>query len=253
MSITIALPIGFKPVIKHGEHDQSSHGSWATGNFDEDTDGAEAQDRYFERYGFDTKTGEPTGVSNDEIRSIDDYTAEGYSKINGYLRGSETSPYEEGSYYDQEYKGIMGNRITDIDKLIEESPDMFGDKNLYRVFSKNVLDSLQEGDVLTDKGYLSTTRVDITSEAGNDVLQSLELIRESADRAAIILPSESKSGKGIAVDYLKNAVPDKFTNVSTANNEKEVLLPRGTSLKFLGYKRDVGTQAEVAVFQRLDK
>jgi len=245
MSITIALPIGFKPVIKHGEHDQSSHGSWATGNFDEDTDGAEAQDRYFERYGFDTKTGEPTGVSIEGVRALDFYTGDGFSDINNNLRS--------GPKGDRVADERVAEIIGDMDKLIEDAPEMFGDKNLYRVFSKNVLDSLQEGDVLTDKGYLSTTRVDITSEAGNDVLQSLELIRESADRAAIILPSESKSGKGIAVDYLKNAVPDKFTNVSTANNEKEVLLPRGTSLKFLGYKRDVGTQAEVAVFQRLDK
>ena len=31
MSITITFPIGYKPVLKHGEHDQSTHGSWATG------------------------------------------------------------------------------------------------------------------------------------------------------------------------------------------------------------------------------
>ena len=31
MSITIALPLGYKPVLKHGDHDQSSHGAWATG------------------------------------------------------------------------------------------------------------------------------------------------------------------------------------------------------------------------------
>ena len=31
MSITIAFPLGYKPVLKHGEHDQSDHGSWATG------------------------------------------------------------------------------------------------------------------------------------------------------------------------------------------------------------------------------
>jgi hypothetical protein len=31
MSFIIALPIGYKPVLKHGDHDQSSHGSWATG------------------------------------------------------------------------------------------------------------------------------------------------------------------------------------------------------------------------------
>ena len=31
MSITITFPLGYKPVLKHGEHDQSSHGAWATG------------------------------------------------------------------------------------------------------------------------------------------------------------------------------------------------------------------------------
>ena len=31
MSIEIVLPVGYKPVFKHGDHDQSSHGSWAHG------------------------------------------------------------------------------------------------------------------------------------------------------------------------------------------------------------------------------
>jgi hypothetical protein len=31
MSIKIAFPIGYKPVLKHGEHDQSEHGNWARG------------------------------------------------------------------------------------------------------------------------------------------------------------------------------------------------------------------------------
>ena len=32
MSITIAFPLGYRPVLKHGEHDQSDHGNWATGD-----------------------------------------------------------------------------------------------------------------------------------------------------------------------------------------------------------------------------
>jgi len=31
MSIIITFPIGYKPVLKHGDHDQSTHGAWATG------------------------------------------------------------------------------------------------------------------------------------------------------------------------------------------------------------------------------
>jgi hypothetical protein len=255
MSITIALPIGYKPVFKHGDHDQSSHGSWATGNFDEETQGEDAQNTYFEKYGIKTDgSKEPVGISRDEIKSLDSYTADGFKKINQFLRLGGTT--EEGSYSDRESRGINENKVADLDKLIEESPDMFGDKNLYRVFANDVLQDLNEGDVLTDKAYLSTTRVDITDSKNIDTLQNLQMISESNDRTAIILPSPSGKGKGLAVDYMKNAVSDLFANVSTANNEKEVILPRNTSLKYMGLKQ-VGKGTDdsmvVAVFQRMDK
>lgn len=257
MSITIAFPLGYKPVLKHGDHDQSSHGSWASGNFDEDTQGEEAQNTYFEKYGIKTDgSKDPVGISRDEIRSLDDYTADGFKKINQYLRLGGTSPYEEGSYYDRESRGINENRVADLDKLIEESPDLFGDKNLYRVFANDVLQDLNEGDVLTDRAFLSTTRVNITDSKNIDTLQNLQMISESNDRAAIILPAPSGKGKGLAVDYMKNAVSDLFANTATANSEKEVILPRNTPLKYMGLKevsRDDDVNMVIAVFQRMDK
>jgi hypothetical protein len=258
MSITLTFPVGYKPVLKHGEHDQSSHGSWATNNFDEETQGEEAQNTYFDNYGIKTDgSKEPVGISRDEIRSLDDYTADGFKRINQYLRLGGTSPYEEGSYYDRESRGINENRVADLDKLIEESPDLFGDKNLYRVFANTVLEDLQKGDVLTDRAFLSTTRVDITDSKNADDLENLKLIStESNTRTAVILPSPSKSGKGLAVDYLKNSVSDLFTNTATANREKEVILPRNTPLKYMGLKevsRENDVNMVIAVFQRMDK
>jgi hypothetical protein len=103
---------------------------------------------------------------------------------------------------------------------------------------------------------MSTTRVDITREEGLDVLQNLQMIRTTDDTPSILLPSESKRGNGLAVDYVKNAVSDLFENVSTAANEKEVLLPRNTSLKFMGYNTvsiGDGNPMKVGVFQRMDK
>jgi hypothetical protein len=124
------------PVEKHGTHDQKTHGSWANNNFNEETQGEDAQNLYFEKYGIKTDgSKEPVGISRDEVRSLDDYTADGYKRINSYLRGTQTSPYEEGSYYYREDIGINNNRVADIDKLIEESPKLVGDKNLYRVFA----------------------------------------------------------------------------------------------------------------------
>jgi hypothetical protein len=257
MSITIAFPVGYKPVLKHGEHDQSTHGSWATNNFDEETQGEEAQNTYFERYGIKTDgSKDPVGISRDEIKSLNDYTADGYAKINGYLRRFNREPDENDSIDAQQFREMLENRVSDIDKLIEESPEFFGDKNLYRVFDKSITDTLEVGDVLTDKGFMSTTRVDITREEGLDVLQNLQMIRVTDDTPSIILPSESKRGKGLAVDYVKNAVSDLFENVSTAANEKEVLLPRNTSLKFIGYDTvsiGDGNPMKIGVFQRMDK
>jgi GNAT superfamily N-acetyltransferase len=251
---------GWSSVVKHGEHDQSSHGSWATNNFDEETQGEEAQNTYFERYGIKTDgSKEPVGISRDEIKSLNDYTADGYAKINGYLRRFNRDPDENDSIDAQQFRQILENRVTDIDKLIEEAPEFFGDKNLFRVFDKSITDTLEVGDVLTDKGFMSTTRVDITRQEGLDVLQNLQLIRVTDDTPSIILPSESKKGKGLAVDYVKNAVSDLFENVSTAANEREVLLPRETSLKFMGYKQVIdetpssASVMKVAIFQRMDK
>jgi hypothetical protein len=247
----------FEKMEKHGTHDQKTHGNWATGNFNEETEGEDAQNTYFELYGIKTDgSNEPVGISRDEIKSLNDYTADGYAKINGYLRRFDRNPNEEDSIDAQQFRQNLENTVTNIDKLIEEAPELFGDKNLYRVFDKSVIDTLREGDVLTDKGFMSTTRVDITSEEGLDVLQSLQIIRTTDNRASIILPSQSKTGKGLAVDYVKNAVSDLFDNVSNAANEKEVLLPRNTSLKFMGFQKInamTDNVMDVAVFQRMDK
>lgn len=233
------------PVKKHGTHDQKTHGNWATRNFDEDTDGADAQDIYFSTYGIKTDgSKEPVGVSRDEVSAIDFYTGDGYENINSFLR----SKGDTGSKPLTEIEDL----VSHIDKVIDESPEIFADKNLFRVYSQNVMDGIKEGDVVVDKGYLSTTRIDITNPSNRDDLENLQIIQESKDVPAIILPSPSGKGKGLAVDYLKNSVQDSplVTNVATANREKEILLPRRTPLKFMGYKKV--NDLEVAVFQRRD-
>ena len=250
MSITLVFPVGYKPVLKHGEHDQSSHGNWASGNFDEETDGADAQDSYFSRYGLKTDgTKEPVGISREELSSIDFYTGDGFRNINSFFRqGQDKLDMKDDVLFDR--LTIDGKNL---DKLIDEAPEIFGDKNLFRVYSENVMSSIKEGDVVVDKGYLSTTRTDITNPSNRDDLWNLQLIMESKDVPAVILPSPSGKGKGLAVDYLKNSVQDspRVTNVATSNREKEVLLPRSTPLKFMGYKEV--EDLKVAVFQRMDK
>ena len=304
MSITIAFPLGYKPVFKHGEHDQSSHGSWAAGNFDEETEYDGAASAYGERYGID-KDGNRVGMSAAEHNAIDDYSQSGYKRINGFLREgdkkTELDPAEakiliendeslylqaidewsennetgsmdmtESDLEDAIYtyatkhgaelleRANSGNTsaaqntqrdVAALDTLIDESPSLFGEKTLYRVFSDKALEGLEEGDVLTDRGFLSTTRIDVTQEGQSSARTWMGGISQTTDTVAVILPNASGTGKGLAVDIYRTSVDDTST---VSDTEKEVLLPRNTPLKFLGYKTDVGTEARVAVFQRMD-
>lgn len=264
MSISILLPPGFRPVLKHGDHDQSSHGNWASGNFQDYGSGGggdldAASDAYYERYGIKTDgSKELVGISDDEAIALDTYTAEGYKTINSFLReGKDKMDIDSLDPSELVEWDMTYQRIQRLDELIAGSPDVYGEKNLFRVYSERVLSGLNEGDVVTDKGFLSTTRVDITTPEGLETLQNLQMIRETSDIPAVILPSPSGQGKALGVDFLKNAIGDSplITNIQTANTEKEVLLPRGTSLKFKGYKtvNEDGSGMKVAIFERMDK
>jgi hypothetical protein len=225
-------------VRKHKEHDQSSHGNWADGAFDEETEAEDAQNEYFDRYGFEPLTGDPAGTTREEIDALGYYATAGYRNINEGLR--------EGWKNEND-----APRIANLDTLIENSPDIFGDKTLYRVINDEVIADLQPGDIFIDKGYTSTTRVDITKDENISVKQDLLNISDKNNTVVAILPNERKNGKGLAVDMYANAT-DGVTRTNgvltaSAEREKEVLLPRSTALKFIGMEN------KVAVFQRVDQ
>ena len=236
---------------KHQEHDQSSHGNWANseffegdlvtlGTFDEEFEYDSALMTYSERYGVD-RDGKIVGVETFEHDAIDYYSQEGYKNINAFLRNPR-------GVEDSTNQKFLQQHIDGLDSLIDAAPSMFGDKTLYRVVDNFVLGKLTPGDLMIDKGFLSTSRIDLTKDS--DARSSLGDMYETPDTVAVILPSPSKSGKGIAVDLYRTSVNDTS---SVSDREKEILLPRNTPLQFIGYKTDVGSEATVAVFQRVDK
>jgi len=138
--------------------------------------------------------------------------------------------------------------VSHLDSLIATAPVAFGDKPLYRVFDNKVLADLKPGDVVTDKGFLSTTRTNVIHEDNSSARTWLSGIDTTPDTAGIILPNKSKNGKGIAVDVFRTAVGE--SNPVSAD-EREVLLPRGVPLLFLGYT-NFGMEDRAPVFQRMD-
>ncbi len=235
------IPVPYEEeVLKHGSHDQKTHGNWANDVFDEESGYDDALMTYSERYGVD-REGKIVGVETYEHDAIDYYSQEGYKNINSYLRNPR-------GVEDATNQKFLQQHIDGLDSLIAQSPDMFGDKTLFRVVDNFVLAQLAPGDILRDKGFLSTTRIDITKDT--DVRDALGEIYDTPDTVAVILPSPTKSGKGIAVDLYRTSVDDTS---SVSDREKEVLLPRSTDLQFVGYKTGVGSEERVAIFQRMDK
>jgi len=250
-----------KPIQKHQDHDQSSHGNWAgknnfKGNTYYDTLSEsfreqgfdDAIDKYSKTFGID-KDGNYFGTNAYEANSVLSYTGDGFANINYYARRLNQSTPTITDGLDE---GATANRmINHIDKVIANSPDIFGETTLYRVFSDKVLENLEEGDILQDKGFLSTTRVNITEPNNNNLRAGLSGIKPSPDTVGVIRPSRSKKGKGLAVDLYKALLNEPM---GKSLSEKEVLLPRNTSLKFLGYETDnnntIGPQ--IAIFERMD-
>lgn len=225
-------------VQKHAQHDQSTHGNWANtgeGDFDELEHYDKLNSAYQKKY---------KNIKEDEIYGLETYIETGGLEMNASLRKGNK---EKGN------KDLQ-LAIDVLDKTIEEAPVLFGDKNLYRVYSDKVLAKMQEGDLVTDKGYLSTTKINlIDDESTRDQLSE---ISETKDTVAVILPNKNKNGKGFSVETWAD-VAGRATEIT--DSEQEILLPRSTPLKFLGYtKEDVpreegkAKKIKVAIFQRMD-
>ena len=240
-------------VQKHGSHNQKTHGGRGGSGGEASADAVRAvSDRSFRETSdwssednkkltptYKAKYSEENAENKTAEFEVENYATNGYKGINDTLRGKRTSDT------------YMEDKISVLDKAIEESPDVFGDKNLYRVTSDRLITDLDPGDVFIDKGFMSTTRVNLTESP--TLRNALGEIGSGNDTVTVILPSPSKSGKGLAVDtFLTSRGQDGSSDFW--GKEREVLLPRDTALLFLGMSPTTDHQGKpIAIFQRMDK
>ena len=180
-----------------------------------------------------------------EASILENYAGTGYVRVNEHLRGGRLETP------DSDFDEYLENKITILDKTIDAAPNVYGGSNLYRVYSSRLLDGLQPGDKITDKGFLSTTRVDISNPSNFQARANLGSIGGSDDIIAVLMPSPSQTTKGVAVDKFLNLSGYKEEFDAIWQKESEVLLARDTELLFLGL--DTTKNEPVAVFQRMDK
>lgn len=238
-------------VTKHGSHNQKTHGRSGGGKASTSAMRAfndrnyrmiddvssdymgEVSAIYLEQYSENTDEN-----INAEFR-VENYVSSGYSSINATARGEKDfNPSDEA-------------KIRVLDRAIEAGPDAFGDKNLYRVTSDRLITDLQPGDIFIDKGFMSTTRTNLTTNA--EARNQLGEIGSSVDSVTIILPSPSRTGDGLALDTFLTS-RGKDGSGEFWGKENEVLLPRNTALLFLGMSDTTDHQGKpIAIFQRMDK
>lgn len=247
MAAEIGAEIAFKAsLVKHlpGRHDQQSHAGGRGGastirvsgerNWSE-KDEADADAVYAEKYDYD-KVGESRPVWD-----VAYYAGDGYSTINPKLRGQD---YRTTIFTPEE----LDRNIARIDEAIAGSPNLVGDKNLYRIYDNDLLDRLEEGDTVVDAGFLSTTRVNIAAPENRALRDGLGKISPSKDTVAVIMPNPKGKGKGLLVDKYMQKQKQAVTPIVA--REKEVLLPRDTALTFLGFQEENGER--LALFERAD-
>ena len=241
-------------VLKHADHDQSDHGNREGNGGTSSPEGGSAEQRAmyaaaYSKSGFEPLENVPrrkdgtepeltqikrgisvpvpyglpenseaeSGLTVDEFRALESYQMKGYSEINDSLRSKSE---EEALKFD------LGRKISVLDSLIARVPEVKSETPLYRVFAKKIVGDLEPGQILRDKGFLSTTHLDLTdsshAKALADFKQTLSFGQEMV--VGRIVPNGNYSGINV-----NSVVSNMFYK-----EEEEFILPRGSELRYLG-------------------
>jgi hypothetical protein len=122
--------------VKHADHDQSEHGSWA------DDSGAEKEGR--ER----RDPWEGSLITREKAYEVVNYyTGRGYNDINRHLRDTDAGVNDAD----------IEEKIDAMDAAFFRAPMSSEDRTVYRGVSPNIGRELLAGETFKDKGYTSTT------------------------------------------------------------------------------------------------
>jgi hypothetical protein len=210
----------FAKMEKHlaGQHDQSSHGSWASETFEDLSVWIKKSE---EEYGINRRTSQAeielqqvaqgfNGSSNPEYASSISIYQGKYGKIiNEALRDPLISTNQ------------VEKQITELDEVLDSAPPLKEQVLAYRGISGKGLEffeNLKVGDVFQDKGYVSTT----LSAKIAGIFAGADL---SPDFQGMVLQFHLPKGT-------KGLFPTPFLGLGTASYpEMEFLLPRDSKFK----------------------
>lgn len=205
-------------VKKHQEHDQSTHGSWADASSLPEGTGYKDSDVVFHA---------EYGSTSDAGPYVEDYTMNAYGPINNYLR---TGKWEEDND-----SGIKKSEIaeyrTAMDHVIgrTETPRDFV---LYRGTSGvDKFDTLKEGDVFTDKGYVSTTTKPDQLWGFMSTATGGRYDSRPVEKGYVLQINVPKGSNVLSVNRYFKGISEAYGPAEGIREENEHILPRGTKFR----------------------
>jgi hypothetical protein len=212
----IVAPVG---VEKHAEHDQQSHGNWATDGWITDLyEWANA-----ERAKFGSK-------DNEEAYYLDNILSQRMAGFTGREYHSAVDAYQatHGYIINEALRDplITTDRvqpwIDGLDNAIKDAPPLTSDTTVYRGvrdFSDNFFQSLNVGDVYRDKGFVSTT-LDVSTAT------TFATVGLGKENGLVLRMNLSKGTKGL--------FPTSVTGLSSlSSREAEFVLPRDSKFRIV--------------------
>lgn len=203
----------FESVQKHQQHDQSSHGNWAESSAGK---AIKLNPNDWVDYGFPNDF--YNKLSEEEIRSVSDYQQIGFMRINKFLRDPNTT------------EDLITSNIKAIDSAIAKAPEVIPDNSaVFRAVDIGFIEGLEEGSIVTDKGYTSTTMRDLSKMKYSEYKKYEDIGR------TIVRIDLGKNKKGLAV----NTIHKKTGRIDfDILSEKEFLLPRNTQFEYQGFDEE---------------
>jgi len=134
MSITLTFPVGYEPVLKHGDHDQSSHGAWAHGTqvapekireaieWVRDNEGLtiDMKDGDMPKTGFNVAKGKKFA---EIVKAEDFYGNKGEEILTSYLKQYRSELNKENNYLGLWHNKKDGQVYLDVSENIQDETE----------------------------------------------------------------------------------------------------------------------------------
>jgi hypothetical protein len=200
----------------------------ATGRFTTGGGGGAVTDGSSAVKAFEAKVDEAYGIGTEDEFTINHTGDESVAALGHYLGTghvvNDRIRKNDFSVEDPTKPYVETPNVTGLDNAIEMAPPM-PNQTVWRTTSAEAVERLAVGSTYQDRGYTSTTALDITHP--DNGLQLLTLSTVSSGRKTIMEIDTGDTGKGL---YM----PKMFPGQPTAEFEKEFLMPRGVKMTYLG-------------------